>query len=94
MVTKNTEKDQFTLVDERFDVLMLEQYRMLRVTIYQAPIPPDWHEATVIVSNRIRDPIEILTPFAASIDERTAKYIVILHLPARVQALEKIASVD
>ncbi len=94
MVTKNTEKDQFTFVDERFDILMLEQYRMLRVTIHQAPIPPDRHEATVIVCNRIRDPIEIFTPFAASIDERTAKYIVIFHLPARVQALEKIASVD
>lgn len=94
MIPKNTEKDQFTFVDKRLDMLIFEQHCVLRIAIDQALVSPDRYEATIIVSNRIRDPIEILTPFAASIDERTAKYIVILHLPARVQALEKIASVD
>jgi len=94
MVTKNTKKDQFALVDKWLDMLMPEQYRMLWVTIDQALIAPDWHEAAVFISNRIGQPIEILTPFAASVDKRARKYILILHLTARVQARAQIATID
>jgi len=80
MVTKHTKKYQFALDDKWLDMLMPEQYRMLWVTIDQALIAPDWYEATVFISNRIGQPIEILAPFAASVDKRAGKYILILHL--------------
>jgi hypothetical protein len=94
MVTKNTKKDQFALVDKWLDMLMPEQYRMLWVTIDQALIAPDWDEAAVLISNRIGQPIEILAPFTASVDKRARKYILILHPSARVQARAQIASID
>lgn len=87
MVTENSEKDKFAVVDEFLDVLMLEQYRMLCVGIDEALISPDGHEATVFIRYRVRQPVEILTSFATSVDEGAAKYVLVIHLPVRVQAL-------
>ncbi len=87
MIPKNTEKDQIALIDKRLDMLMFKQHRMLRIAIDQALVSPDRYKATVFAYNSVSQPIEILAPLATSIDERAGKYIVIPHLPARVQAL-------
>jgi hypothetical protein len=76
---KQPEEDQVILVDKGIDTVALEQDRMRRITPNQAPVSPNGNEPARVALRGPRKPFTILAPFAAAIDERTCKNIVILH---------------
>jgi hypothetical protein len=79
VIAKQAEKNQFPLVDERFDLVASQQDGVLRIAAHQALFAPHRHEPAVGTQDRLRQPIRVFTELAAPVDECPCEYVVVLH---------------
>ena len=78
MVSEDAEKNQIT-VGNAIDLGAPQKYGGKRIAADQTLIAPHGNKAALFVSCSIREPIQVLAPFAASVDERAGKYVVVFH---------------
>lgn len=79
LIAKQAEEDKFLVIDEFFNQLSFQHYRVRRIAAYQAPIAPYGDKTALITAYRTCKPVRILASFADSIDECAREYVLVIH---------------
>jgi hypothetical protein len=79
LVAKQAEEDEAIVVDQVTRQASFQQDRLQRITTDEASILPDRDEPAFRALDRPGQPVPILAPLSASLDEGAGEYIGILH---------------